>query len=439
MSKQRYKVDILENTYKVFRTYLEDFDEVLTSDDMKKFPKQIDVLNKLGHVSNWTAKDFGKNLLMWLDIVYEGNYYGTRFDKFGVLSFALACSHLSVAQQFDIIINFIKYNLSVTSEQVLDIVALKGHQFKTLTFEEALNILNSGLAFNTTGFSLLANGEQEKLQELQEYLGYSSHEDKTNYVYYESLKEHYFDNNGKMTRSDVEAMLDALKGLGILKKLVNNIKDFLMDRLYEYKELMKLVGRKKDAETISCPKMKPKYKAIEESQPKYLKSEKHYLTDAEYNKVKKQLMEYVDLYNMVPKVELTLNALLRCIDMLVILDYKDADIIAFVNRELPKCDNTNIHYNREDFEELDGLSLYEKYKNLINFYKDNPNASLFINNLLMYVSELETLDDNELVELYKEEIKGILKEVLAVLPNDCRYEIEEVKRNLVSVGEKYYG
>lgn len=439
MEKETYEVNILENTYKVFRNYLEEFDQILSSDIMKHFPDQVNSLNKLGTISKWSSKDFGKNLLMWLDIVYEGKYHGTRFDKFSVLSFALACSHLSAAQQFNILINFIKYNLSVTSEQVLDIVELKKYTFKKLTYDEALNYLDSGLAFKTTSISLLASSEQEKLEELQSYLRYASHEDKKNAIHYESLKEHYFNNHGKMTRNDVDAMVEAFENLGVLKKHLKGIENFLIDVLHDYRELMKLAESKDDELNIPVPKIKPKYKVIEDSQPKYLKSEKHYLTDAEYNKVKKQLMEYIDLYGMVPKVELTLSDLLKCIDMLVILDYSDSEIIAFVNRELPKCDKTDIHYDREDFDALDGLSLYEKYKGLIDFYKENPNASLVINNLLMYVSELETLDDNELVELYKEEIKSILKEVLAILPNDCRYEIEEVKRNLVSVGEKYYG
>lgn len=427
---------MVKNTYNVFKNYLKNFDRYFGATDIGKFVSEKRLLSDYGRCIGWSTKDIGRTIEMWIDILDKDEYHGTRFNKFIILSFILKCSPLSVEQQFDIIMSFIKYNISAASPYVLDIEALYSHKFKSLTLEEALNYLNSGLAykFNYNASSILTLEQQQKLSELKSYLMEVSCDDQKNDVYYDSIKKHCLDHKGKITKSDINAIIDAFKNLGVLDSVVESIKDWFIDISFEYNLLRKINGTVNEV-----PKSKTNNTTEGETQPKYLRSDKHYLTDAEYNKVKKQLVEYIDFYSMTPKVELTLSDLLKCIDMLVILDYSDSDIIAFVNRELPGCDKTDIHYDREDFDKLDGLSLYEKYKDLINFYKDNPSASIFINHLLMYVSELETLDDNELIELYKEEIKGILKEVLAVLPNDCRYEINIVKKNLVSIGEKYYG
>lgn len=214
------------------------------------------------------------------------------------------------------------------------------------------------------------------------------------------LSEILLDKEYTYSKEDITDVVVSLKVLRLCEKGIKSIKRYLE---------INLEKRLKKEESKAIYQID----ASAKKSPEYLKSNKHYITDDEYKKLKRKLKEYYDPYNKNLKKEVSYEEMIEIASVMIKLEYDKDEVYTFIK--------------------MCKMFLDVEVKNNISLFIGNYDKYIFylggesVLEICEYLKEMIVVTDEEYV-LWKEEVEKLISNLNELLPNKAEYEYQLAKK-----------
>lgn len=350
-----------------------------------------------------------------LDIVgteLASNSDGMIFSDFDILSDILSKSKLSAKDKTNIIIFFVLANwnksggITLTDAFVIDANDVKKHKFKTMDTQEALALIYSlapGCQEDQQKPIKRTKEEQEKINEIYQFFDESTAQKTNFFLSHAIINEFYLKKMNTFMSDDKDKVLEQLKDLGVSAKILSEISAVLDS------EIRKRTNKANNNKPINWQKQKS--------------TQKKFLTEAEYKKLRKDLGVYYDTYHGRLKKQLTDEEKIYCVSLMMQLDFSDDRIQTFLER-VKRASSS------EEKKELSTLAYFaQNYEKFLYYSKHDKSVKKYLDLLLEYASNTLLVDDEE-YSWMKSEIKSEVHAIEDIIQNKCDYEKHLAKKQI---------
>lgn len=325
------------------------------------------------------------------------------FNDFDVLSKYLLLANFNGKESIYIVCFIIEKNLATVGfrehSYIVDSRSIDHYSFKTMRKSEAKYLIQGGgireWLDREESLSELEHKKKEEIFEFVEKCGINVDDIlDANQV----LKEHYLLKKDCFDSEDIEKVLDSLKYLKLDEKLLTKIQFFLTGKYQK---------------RVSSKRQKP---FVYQGEKKNT-SGGRLLCDREYKRLKRELLQYYQVYQNEILQELNREQVLYVLGLLIQLGYD----VKVMKNFLQKLEGTAKRKNPL----LRLVENYERYQ----YYQDNYRMREILDILLEYASDIFVVDDSEYLWV-KEEMEQYLHRADSLVFGRYDYEIDCAKKLL---------
>lgn len=325
------------------------------------------------------------------------------FIDFNILSDFLNMSPLKAREQLQVILYMLEKNLATPilcdETDGFDAPAIDNYEFKTMTKEEARDMIHSMEygRLSTANPEDLTEEEVSRYRELKEFIECNPLDLSYIKELHRNVSMHYFEKIDSFDYDDVRALLCVFESFGVPKNMCDNFK-YLLD---------KEVKRREPKEEVVI--VRDFHKKLDENR----------ITQKEYNLLNRELKKYFDLDDMYMEEPLTIDMQIYCVSLMM----KMRISLDTIKKAL-KVMNRN---NKNLSDNVNPIVLFNRLYGRLNYYSENEELVEAISQIMNFFQEI-FICSNEDYEFWKSMIGEELEKALTLIPNTYEYEIEEAKK-----------
>ena len=337
---------------------------------------------------NFDMQDLQENKIIYGSFKYlckvMNNYAFKTKERAEVIKYIISCNNNVLKN------NETEENLTFSEDTIYDLIDISLEKLRTIKFMKSKE------------FEIISDKEFEELTEKEKEILRKSKNIKDDYcqkiellkVNIQKISELY----SKKIKSldDIGDIYNLLIELGI----DTNISVYMKNELL--KEFNKNIKENTNIYTVN---------------KNQVKNTKHYITDSEYKKIRKEIRNYFDFYKVkLMKDDITYEEIIKCAKMANKIGINDMDISRFFNiadlNEKQKQDNP--------------ISTYVTIYNKLYFYKDKYQYYELLNELKFCLEEMMITSDEDYIE-WKKMFEDILERIMKKLSYSYEYELSLIK------------
>lgn len=343
---------------------------------------ELEIISRILKFIELPVKDYNKNAIF--------------FEDFDVLSVFTDTGKYNDLEVYKIVKFLITKNVSMgldRAEGIIDCRKVVNFPFENVSKKEILRFMcEDKISYMKSNYDdltdkeksfynqLIANIEKLKLDELDEV-------QEANIV----LNEYFTEKEDEYTLEDIAIAVKKLRKLKVSDKSIEAVRR-VMEKRYN--------------------KRKKKENLNKTSKLSYTKSEKKYLTDAEYKILLKKIKEVYDAYNIKLKRELTKEEMMEVVSAMVEIGYEESQVNMFVKLA------------RESFEtdEIGIKAFIENYDRYLYYLGEEV-----VNDLLDYLEQMMITNDED-YSFWKISFLEELEKVNQNIKYKQGYEYQSIKK-----------
>lgn len=325
---------------------------------------------------------------------------GNLIECFGFFSTLLITSNLSEKVKMDVVMYLVKRNIDLgilTSENspVLNILSIRKYFPYNIEEEKFIEYLN------TLDYATLLESKDENLSKeerslrkmIQENMEKDFEIRKNRITFHRLIKEHYFDKVENYTKNDISFIIKSLKYLDIDPRLCASIEYILSKNI-----------QKRETKSSKPCNSNIKSKKIVELP----------LTRKEYKQIYHEISNLYDIENQRAIRPLNIEELIYLVSLLNKINIPEKEII--------KC--IQISYKEFDSGYKNPICEFNAYYEKMLYYSDNEDISAAISYIKGCIEMLFIPESKKSYEIWKNEIKNTIHDILPVLNQHYEYELE---------------